>query len=422
MELEVEKLTFGRWGIGRAGGKVVFVKGGLPGEVLDVEIIEEKKKYSEAEVRSILKPSPERIQPPCPVFDRCGGCQWQHLKYRSQLKAKEEILKETLERIGGLRGVEIEPIVPSPEQYGYRDRATLSVWLQKGKCRVGYFEERSHRRVAIEHCPIASEPINRAISCLSRTLPLIRYPDYDLETIYISSDGNTAYVSLVPGRNEENQGKLDALCNRLRESTETESISIIGDDENEFEFNLLGLRFYSTPSLFVQANEEINESLIKTVIEWAELRGDEKILDLYSGIGNFSLHLAMRVKEAVGVEVNEKAVKLAEKSAKVNSISNASFRALPSELFVKETLIKDERFDLVILDPPREGAKAVIPNLAQLSPEKIIYVSCDPPTLARDLRKLGELNYRTIKVRPFDMFPQTYHIESVALLVDESRG
>jgi len=417
MELEVEKLTFGGWGIGRSGGKVIFVNGGLPGEILDVEIIDEKNKYSEAEIRDILKPSPERVEPPCPVFDRCGGCQWQHLKYPSQLKSKEEILKETLERIGGLKGIEIEPIVQSPKQYGYRDRVTLSVWLQKGKYRIGYFEERSHRRVAIEYCPISSEPVNRAISRLSKSLSLITYQDCNLETVYISSDGDAAHISLVPSRSGKGQGKLDTLCNRLRESMGTETISIVGEGENEFVFNLSGLRFYSTPSLFVQANKGINEGLIETVIEWAEVRGGERVLDLYSGIGNFSLHLAKKAKEVIGIEVNEKAVKLAEKSAKVNSISNAFFKALSCELFVKEALIKDEKFDLVILDPPREGAKMIIPNLAQLSPEKIIYVSCDPPTFARDLKRLRELGYRITKIRPFDMFPQTYHIESVALLV-----
>ncbi|HEX3033875.1 MAG TPA: class I SAM-dependent RNA methyltransferase [Thermodesulfobacteriota bacterium] len=417
MELEIEKLTFGGWGIGRTGGKVVFVKGGLPGEVLNIEITNEKRKYAEAEIRNIIKPSPERIQPPCPVFDRCGGCQWQHLKYSSQLRSKEDILRETLERIGGLKEIEVEPIVPSPKQYGYRIRVTLSVWLEKRKYRVGYFEEKSLRQVAIEHCPIASEPVNRAISRLSKSLSSIKDPYYDLEAVYISSDGSTAHVSLVPGRMKENQGKLDSFCNRLGKLMTTESISIVGDNENEFEFNLLGLRFYLTPSLFVQAHKEINERLIKDVIEWAELGGGERVLDLYSGIGNFSLHLAKSSREVIGVEVNEKAVRLAKKSAEANLIGNAFFKALPCELFVEEALVKDERFDLVVLDPPREGAKAIIPNLVQLSPEKIIYVSCDPPTLSRDLKMLRELNYRTIKIRPFDMFPQTYHIESVALLV-----
>lgn len=415
MEIEIERLAFGGAGIGRLGGKVVFVKGGLPGEVLQVNITKEKKGYAEAQIHKILKPSLERINPPCPVFSRCGGCQWQHLKYSSQLRAKENILRETLERIGGLKGIEVEPIVSSPKEYGYRNRVTLSTWLENGNCKIGYYEERSHERVAIERCPVAADKINEAVFNFSESLTSVNGSHQALETVYISSDENTAHVTLVQS-SQESPEKRGSLVGRLIRSAGMEGAPILEEDENEFELTLSGLKFRSTPSVFVQANDEINERLIEAVVNWSEFSGGEKVLDLYSGIGNFSLHLAKTAKEVVGVEINKKAVRLARKSAKMNSINNVFFKALPCELFIEQSLKRGDKFDLVVLDPPREGAKTILNKLAELAPEKIIYVSCDPPTLARDLKKLTELGYRILKILPFDMFPQTYHIESAALL------
>jgi 23S rRNA (uracil1939-C5)-methyltransferase len=203
MQVQIEKLTFGGAGIGRAEGKVVFVRGGIPGEILRVKITKEKRQYTEAGIEEILRPSPERTLPPCPVFGRCGGCQWQHIAYPSQLKYKEKILKDTLERIGKLKDVKIEPIIPSPKEYGYRNRVTLSTWVQKGRHRIGYHEERSKERIAIEGCPISSRPIDRAIFHLARFL--ISAPRYPLKKVHITSDESTAYIDFVPTR--ENSSK-----------------------------------------------------------------------------------------------------------------------------------------------------------------------------------------------------------------------
>jgi 23S rRNA (uracil1939-C5)-methyltransferase len=407
MQVRIEKLTFGGAGIGRVGGKAIFVRGGIPGEVLEVKITKEKGRYAEAGIEEILRPSSERTLPPCPVFGRCGGCQWQHIAYPSQLRYKEVILKETLERIGGLKGVEIEPIVPSPKEYGYRKRVTLSTWGQKGKRYVGYHEGKSRGRVAIEGCPVSSRPIDRAIFRLAKSL--IGASRYPLKRIHIASDDGTAYVDFVPVWKNGSEW-LSSIRNHLGEEI------LISGGKEEFEFNLLGLRFYSAPSVFIQANKEVNELLVQTVGEWANLRGHERILDLYCGIGNFSLYVAKNARDVVGVDVNARSVSLANKSAEANSITNVVFDASPSELFIEEAVRRGNKFDLIILDPPREGAKGVLKGISKLSPERIIYVSCDPPTLARDLKILTELGYQTLKIRPFDMFPQTYHIESVALV------
>jgi 23S rRNA (uracil1939-C5)-methyltransferase len=235
-----------------------------------------------------------------------------------------------------------------------------------------------------------------------------------LKTIRIASEGSTAYIDFVP-ISERDSKRLKPIINRLRKFVKEERILILKNEE-EFEFNLLGLRFYSVPLVFSQANKEINELLAQTVDEWANLKGHERVLDLYCGIGNFSLCIAKNAKEVVGVDVSARAVSLANKSAGANSITNIVFYALPSELFVEEALRQGNKFDLIILDPPREGAKDALKRISRLSSEKIIYVLCDPPTLARDLKILTELGYQILKIRPFDMFPQTYHIESVALV------
>ena len=414
MRVEIEKLTFGGAGMARANGKVVFVKGGLPGDVLKVKITKDKGSYAEAIIEEILRTSPERTQAPCPVFGECGGCQLQHLKYPSQLAAKVSILRETLERIGRLRGIEIEPIVPSLEEYSYRNRVTLSTWFQKGRYHLGFHEEGSRKRVPIEGCPIASSIINEAIFRLTKCLSSIN-AHYPLARIHIASDGKTAHISLVPF-SEKDPKKLNTLRDHIKKSLEIGNVSVAGHHEEDFEFTQSGLKFYSTPSVFIQSNREINERLVETLVEWSDLKGHERVLDLYCGIGNFSLHIAKRAREVVGVDVSAKAIKLAKKSAEADQIRNVIFDPTPAELFVEESLKRDDKFDLVVLDPPREGAKGILKGLVELSPEKIIYVSCDPPTLARDLKTLTEFGYKLIRIRPFDMFPQTYHIESVALL------
>lgn len=416
MQVEIEKLTFGGAGIGRTNGKVIFVKGGLPGEVLEVRITKDKGRYAEASIEEVLRTSPERTQALCPVFGECGGCQFQHLKYPFQLSAKEDILRETLERIGGLRDIEIEPIVPSVKGYGYRNRVTLSTWFQKGRYHLGFYEEGSHKRVPIDSCPIASSIINEAIFRLNKFFSSIDNPHYPLAKIHIASDGKTAHISLVPF-GEKGPKKLNALRDHVKKSLGMGNVSVAGYHEEEFEFTQSGLKFYSTPSVFIQSNREINERLVETLVEWADLKGHERVLDLYCGVGNFSLHLAKRAKEVVGVDVSAKAIKLAKKGAEANSIMNVTLDSSPSELYAEESLKRGDKFDLVILDPPREGAKELLKALGELSPEKIIYVSCDPSTLARDLKMLADVGYRLMKIRPFDMFPHTYHIESLALLL-----
>jgi len=416
LQIEIESLAFGGAGIAKQDGKVFFVRDGLPKDVLEIKIIKDKGSYAEAVISKIVEPSPDRIKPYCPVFNLCGGCQLQNLSYPAQLREKEHIIKETLARLGGLHDVSLEAIVPSPKEFGFRNKVTLSTWFYKGKWNIGYNQKGTNRKVPIESCPISTDIVDKVISRISNVLASIGDPHFPLDKIHISSNGVRPQITLVPVHNRKGD-TLKTLHRHLKRHEETENVSIAGIGEIGFEFSILGNRFMTTPSAFTQVNSDINELMIKTVIDWAELNENTTVLDLYSGIGNFSIPMAHQAKEVLGVEISKNSVKLAKHNAELNSIKNMVFQNATSEDAVQILNDEQEKFDLVVLDPPREGAKEILDGLVKLSPEKIIYVSCDPATLARDLKKLSGLGYKVARVRPFDMFPQTFHIETVTLLV-----
>lgn len=415
MQVEIESIAFGGSGVAREGGKVIFVKGGVPRDVLEVRIIKDKGSYAEAIIENIITPSPERAEPACEVFGTCGGCQLQNLRYDAQLKEKENMLRETLRRMGGFDDLSVEPIFPSKSEYAYRTRVRLAAWYYAGRWHIGYNIGGTHRKVGITSCPISDGPINGAIGRIASVLYSFDRPEFPLEFVQISSDGSTAYISLV-ARSGKQPGALNVLAKHLGRFPETENVSIRGRSEAEFEFELSGMKFLANPSVFTQSNPSVNEAIVSTVLEWAASAEGISILDLYSGIGNFSIPLAKAASKVLSVEINRFPAALARKNAEINGVKNISFVTAPSAEAVSELVQKGETFDLIVLDPPREGAKEILEGIAALSTGKIIYVSCDPVTLSRDLKRLKELGWDPRCVRPFDMFPQTYHVESVSLL------
>jgi len=415
LQVEIESIAFGGSGVAREGGKVIFVKGGVPRDVLEVRIIKDKGSYAEAIIENIITPSPERAEPACEVFGTCGGCQLQNLRYDAQLKEKENMLRETLRRTGGFDDLSVEPIFPSKSEYAYRTRVRLAAWYYAGRWHIGYNIGGTHRKVGITSCPISDGPINGAIGRIASVLYSFDRPEFPLEFVQISSDGSTAYISLV-ARSGKQPGALNVLAKHLGRFPETENVSIRGRSEAEFEFELSGMKFLANPSVFTQSNPSVNEAIVSTVLEWAASAEGISILDLYSGIGNFSIPLAKAASKVLSVEINRFPAALARKNAEINGVKNISFVTAPSAEAVSELVQKGETFDLIVLDPPREGAKEILEGIAALSTGKIIYVSCDPVTLSRDLKRLKELGWDPRCVRPFDMFPQTYHVESVSLL------
>jgi 23S rRNA (uracil1939-C5)-methyltransferase len=414
--VEIEKLIYGGLGFARVDGKATFVRGGIPGDLLDVTVVKDKRTFAEARIERIIRPSSDRTVPKCFVFGTCGGCQWQHINYDVQLKAKEQILAETLLRIGGFRELNIEPIVPSPFEYGYRERVTLSAWLEDRKFKLGYHEKGEFRRVPINGCPIASEEINSEIGDLNEFFLKNEYDSLPFNRINIVSDGKRTHVtfSRIPNGHE---GYVYSGSKKDQELNEAfKDLGLEDQGEHVFQFESLGLKFNSVPSIFRQANSRTNEHLVTTVLDWAKLEGNEEVLDLFSGVGNFSLHLAKSAREVLGVDVSRRAVSLARINSKANMIENVRFVCSSVASFVAKNSYQRDKFDLILLDPPREGAMDILEDLLKLSPKKMMYVSCNPSTLARDLKRLTEKDYKLEKIRPFDMFPQTFHIESVVLL------
>lgn len=414
--VEIEKLIYGGMGFARVDGKATFVSGGVPGDLLEVTVVKDKRTYAEARIERIIRPSPERTAPKCFVFGTCGGCQWQHINYDSQLRAKAQILAETLLRIGGFRELNIEPIVPSPYEYGYRGRVTLSAWLEGRRFKLGYHAKGDYRRVPINGCPIASEEINSEIEGVNEFFLKDEHDSLPFDTINIASDGKRAHVtfSCIPNGGE---GYVHSGSKKDLELNEAfKGLGFEDHGELVFQFESLGLKFNSVPSIFMQANSRTNEQLVSTVLDWAKLEGNEEVLDLFSGVGNFSLHIAKGARGVLGVEVSKTAVSLARRNSTANMIENVRFVCSSVASFVAHNSYQRAKFDLIILDPPREGARDILEDLLRLSPKRMIYVSCNPSTLARDLKRLTEKDYKLEKIRPFDMFPQTFHIESVVLL------
>jgi len=418
MKLTIEKLIYGGYGLARTDYKVVFVRGGVPGEQVDVEIAEEKKSFDIAYINNILEPSKHRVDPQCEYFGKCGGCQWQNIDYQYQLKAKEQILKESIQKIAGINDFEIEPIVRSQNIYSYRNRVTLHLDTVNGKHILGFKEEKSHKLVSIEHCPISSDNISKLVQKISKIITGYDANKLPFDKIFITDIGKIPALSLSPKKNSSASEANNFFYN-LKERMQGIDISIDNKDEKSFEFKVLGLKFISSPSVFAQANSIINEHLIKTLIKWADLKKNENVMDLYCGYGNFSLNIARKVKQVLSIDNNKKAIKFAIKNAKLNSIKNCIFEDWDVKKYLQRHKPKENQ-DLVILDPPRTGAKEIIKSIISINPKKILYVSCNPTTLARDLKDLIKAGYNLKKIQPFDMFPQTYHIESISLLEKES--
>ena len=401
-------------------GKVIFVPYSLKREKLRVEIIKEKKNYSVGKLREILEPAPRRINPPCPYFGVCGGCQWQHIDYPLHGELKKEILIDILRRLGGMRDIPPIQVIPSPQPYGYRVRVQLKVEREA----VGYYQERSHQIVDIDHCPISHSLINELIQFLrERSSFFTQMEEIEINVSPVEGKGIFIFhpLSLSSGWKELGKGFLQthpvlkgiALLRKGKTKVAGDPFlhHTIFLDRNG---KKRALRFRASPLSFFQVHPEQNRKLIETVLEFSDVRKDERVLDLYAGIGNFTLPLAMEAQEVVGIEENRMAIQDARVNAEGNGIKNCDFLRGRVREMLKDW--KRERPDLIVIDPPRTGCKEVIEEIAGLKPKKIVYTSCEPTTLARDLRLFSDKGYPLRGLFLIDMFPQSYHMEVVGLL------
>lgn len=406
-------------GVGHIDGKVIFVPYTVTGDEVSVEIAEDKKSYSVGGLKEILIPSPWRINPPCPYFGDCGGCQWQHIDPSVHEVLKKEILKESLQRLAGLKEIPSLSAVPSLQPYGYRIRIQLKAEGNK----IGFFGEGSHRVVEIDRCPITHPMINAILQHIRKE----RFPLSGMEGFEINVSPEEGKGILIFHLNLSGRRGNIPLEELLQSISLLKGIAVVrkkrwtylGDPTLNVTTTLKQLgrervfRLRVSPGSFFQVNLEQNLELIQTVLDFSELKGSERVLDLYAGIGNFTLPLATEAKWVIGIDESKKAVADAHFNAGGNSIKNCQFISGSVEEMLKGV---GEALDIVVLDPPRRGCKEVSEQIARLNPKRIVYVACEPTTFSRDIRVFAKGGYTLQKLCLIDMFPQTYHMEVVALL------
>ncbi|OCG01448.1 23S rRNA (uracil(1939)-C(5))-methyltransferase RlmD [Gilliamella sp. wkB112] len=415
--------SFGH-GVTHHKGKTIFVKSALPNEIVDIQLTEDKKNYAKAKVIKYHNKSAERIIPKCDYYQKCGGCELQHISSHLQQQSKYDALIKLLQKESGAF---LEPVLAHSPQiiadqpYHYRRRARLAINIIKGELYIGFRQAESNQIINIEHCPVLVPQLDKLLAPLQHCLRKIKQINAlgHIELIYVDSG-----IILVL-RHTKSLTETDT--NLLKQFAQNHNLSlylhgddlvhIIGKTEHYYLINHLKLTF--SPLDFIQVNSKINQKMITQALDWLDLKSTDEVLDLFCGMGNFSLPMATLCKSVTGIEgVNA----LVEK-AKFNTILNSSNLCAKSN-FLTSNLDDSQQFlrwsqttfNKVLLDPARSGALNVIIEIVKIKPSKIVYISCNPATLARDSKLLIAAGYQIAKVAILDMFPQTKHIESMLLL------
>jgi 23S rRNA (uracil1939-C5)-methyltransferase len=433
LELTIDSLAHGGNGVARRDGYVVFVAGAVPGDRVRAVVGKAKKAYAEARAVELLEPSPDRVPP----FADHPGAPWQVLPYERQLEVKAEQVDDALRRIGRLDGYELEPIVPAVEQWRYRNKLEYSFGTgDDGELVLGFHAPgRWNEIVPMDDCKLASErgnALREQVLAFAREHGLSAWDRHEqrgfLRNLVVREGRRTGATQV---RLVTSPGKLDV--DALIAAVDADGLwwtqtAGLGESTGGGETTLLsgapqlperlgGLDFLISPEAFFQTNTEMAEQLYAVAAEYARLRGHERVFDLFCGIGTIGLSLAARSREVIGVELVEAAVADALENARLNEIENARFYAGDIRLAMRELVERAGRPDVAIIDPPRAGlSQKVVRRIVEAAPGRIVYVSCNPTTLAPNAAQLVEAGYRLVRVRPVDMFPQTPHIEAVALL------
>ncbi len=423
-DVRIEKLVYGGEGLGHLpSGLVVFVSGALPGELVRARVYGKRKGVYHAVTEEVLEPSPDRVAQPCDGEKQCTGATWPFIAYPAQLRLKQEILLDTLRRTGGMEPKQPLPIIPSPKTDHYRLRTQFTVRSEKGTQRLGFFRQGSYSLVEVEDAFLIHPLINRTLSAIRKLMHLLP----PLLEVHINASPAGEVHLLLFGAGDTFKPQ-DAFFAGLQKAV-PEVIGITGFAKKKTAFSLgrntmtldvEGLTLHATEGNFFQVNWEQNRNMVRTVLHLAGLTGNETVLDLYCGIGNFSLPLAKRAGKVIGVESGYSAIEDAKKNAQLNNIANAEFIADDLQKGLKPLLERKLKAEVIVLDPPRAGATLkTLERILAFVPRKIVYVSCNPSTLARDLKFFHLFGFRLDRLQPVDMFPWTYHIECVAEMVRE---
>jgi 23S rRNA (uracil1939-C5)-methyltransferase len=427
LEVEIDSLAFGGRGVARSEGLVVFVSGALPGDRVRVEITKAKKRFAEARTVELLQPSAERIADRCiHEGEPCPGAPWQGLAYERQLTHKSEQVDEALRRIGGLDGFALEEIEPALEQWRYRNKLEYSFGERDGEPTLGFHARgRWDLIVDVDDCQLASERGNAARNAVREWARLESVAAYDsgtregvLRNLVVREGWRTGQIQtrLVTSAAPFPKPPVDLHTAIEGDSGGTDGpTGVLGEERLREE--LSGLRLEMSHGAFFQTNTEMAERLYAIAAEYAGLSGSERVFDLYCGIGTIGLTMAAKAGEIWGVEIVPEAITDAERNAEQNKVENAHFYAGSARTSVRPLIEQAGKPDVVVIDPPRAGlSQKIVRRLIECEAKKIVYVSCNPTTLAPNAAQLVEAGYTLRRVKPVDMFPQTPHIECVALL------
>ena len=442
IELKIEDLSSEGLGVGHSDGIVLFVKDTVIGDTVEARVMKMKKTYGYARAMRILEPSPDRIVPPCPVARQCGGCQIQAMSYSAQLHFKQNKVCSNLERIGGFTNLPMEPVIGMDTPFRYRNKAQFPVGRARdGKIVAGFYAGRTHSIIACRDCLLGAEVNEKILQTVLNHMKKYRIEPYDEATgkglirhimtrvgfatgqimvcIVINGKKLPAHEQLVRAL-VELPGMTSITLNINREKTNV----IMGRKQvllwgQEYIEDTIGdVRFRISPLSFYQVNPRQTEKLYGKALEYAGLTGEETVWDLYCGIGTISLFLARKAKRVCGVEIVPEAIRDARQNARLNGIDNAEFFVGKAEEVLPEKYQKENiSADVIVVDPPRKGCEqSVLETMIRMAPKRIVYVSCDSATLARDLKYLCANGYELKRVCPVDMFGNSVHVETVVLL------
>lgn len=440
VEVTIEDLTHEGAGVAKIDGYALFIPKALPGELVKVKVIKVNKGYGFGKLLEIVKMSENRVsQPPCPIFDQCGGCQLQHLSYDGQLKQKQKQVSDVLERIGKITDVVVHRTLGMSEPWRYRNKAQVPFADHEGGLIAGFYKERSHEIIDMNSCLIQHEENDNVVQAVREAASKLGIAGYDEEkhkgilrhvvARYGVNTGQLMVVLVTRSREIPNKNQLiEAIREKIPHVTSiVQNINpkrtnvIFGDETivlsgEEYIYDTIGdVKFAISARSFYQVNPEQTKVLYDKALEYVQLTGKETVIDAYCGIGTISLFLAQRARHVYGVEIVPEAIDDAKRNAKLNHMDNVDFAVGEAEKVIPWWYAQGIRADCIVVDPPRKGCdEALLETIIKMKPKRVVYVSCNPATLARDLRVLEDGGFKTVEVQPVDMFPHTNHCEAVA--------
>ncbi|SHN27341.1 23S rRNA (uracil(1939)-C(5))-methyltransferase RlmD [Gracilibacillus kekensis] len=442
IEVTFEDITHEGDGVGKINGYPLFVPYGLPGESAKVKVIKVKKNFGFGRLIETTNESEHRVDPPCNVYYKCGGCQLQHMSYDMQLNMKRNQVYNSLRKIGHIENIPVQPTIGMNDPWRYRNKVQIPVGSKNGELITGFYRKRSHDIIDdMERCIITDEVNDRMVDEVREIANRLGIEAYDeqnhrgiLRHIMVRSGHVTKQTMIVLITRTEKVPQLNALIGELTE-TYPHIKSIVQNINNDRTNVILGkktkvlwgdeyiydeigdIKFAISAKSFYQVNPTQTKKLYDKALEYADLSGNETVIDAYCGIGTISLFLAQKAKKVYGVEIVPEAISDAKENAKLNQIENAEFFVGQAEKVMPWWQAQGLMPDVIVVDPPRKGCdEALLHAMVEMKPKRIVYVSCNPSTLARDLRVLEDGGYETKEVQPVDMFPQTTHVECVALI------